>query len=255
MKFLHNALAYFNLILYGILAIPIIYYGGGFALSLVGHIVFLVLWTFGDIFHFIFNGPSTTEWHITSKEWMGEFFTTLGGDFMYAVTKIWELITSNYSLLLGLAVMGFLIRTGLSKVLSKRYELAMQKNNTPPVEKKQKDIEPKQEKNELPRKNQKNEIVPAISAAFFESADLKHDANGEPYVAIGIFMDVSNKNAFYMAFYNHDRELKFVNVRDEQPYQLTYHDAISKNEFRKIVVNASKFRLKAQQTLNSYPLN
>lgn len=228
MEYVYKAFQFFKWFMYILLGIPLFYYLGGIALSLAGHLLFLVLWTIGDIIYFLFTGPP--EWHITSKEWMSEFFATLWGDTVYGIQKIWELITSNYSLLLGLAIAGYFVRDALLKIYPK-------KAADDPVF--------------------KGPGIPAkpISATFFDSAQLKHDREGNPYVAVGILTDAVNENAYYMAFYHRNRKLRFVSVRDELPYELTGLSPIMKRLMRQIEKEAAPLRLKAQATLNSYPFS
>ncbi|MBT9282917.1 MAG: AAA family ATPase [Hydrogenibacillus schlegelii] len=131
--------------------------------------------------------------------------------------KYGNLSHPNYSLLLGLMIAGFFVHGALLKI----YEMKA---------------------SQIP--------VKPILKTYFDVAQLKHDREGNPYVAVGILTDAINEHAYYMAFYHRDQKLHFVSVGDERPYNLSLNQYIEQIE-KELAPFRNKYIQQMETTLNS----
>lgn len=93
MYYADKVLSNVNLILFYIIAIPILYYLGGPVLKAVFYLLLFGLYTIIYILDFLLHGPQEL---FLWREFIDDYIiSSLWGDIVYAVQKIWELITSK----------------------------------------------------------------------------------------------------------------------------------------------------------------
>lgn len=189
--------------------------------------VITVIGLFFDAISFLFVGPDNYIF-VNKPELFPEIYIRAGGDTMSGIEKIWNLITSNFSLLIGLLLIAQALRIGLYKV-SAALEKHMNTNSFSP-----------------------------LSMTYFKTAELKHDADGNPYMTVGILTETIKGNSFYVAFYTDIDEPVFVHVNDEKPYKLSalnYLPADVLKQIESFSQNVSKLKEEAQEALNTYPVS
>lgn len=188
------------------------------------HVAYFAFVAFTDVADYLFALTKYSgRFAITDREFLSFFFRSLWGDTMTGFERFWHLLTANFPLLMGLFLVAQAVRVGLQRVVA-----VLEKRANPSFR--------------------------PISVTYFRAAELKHDAGGRPYMALGVLTESLFGHSFYIGFYPNDPQPAFVHVRDENPYTMNYLPPDVAKQLESVIREVAPLGPKAQEALSTYPM-